>query len=135
MDGRHAGRESQTCSRFAYVTGMEAGQSLESELRGRFWFTQFRSAESWHVRYAPVREHWTQSRPAGQFLTGHNTMSFHRLKRTSHRKRLLGHKLKPSRCCHSLVQNSKPHLSMKISYFLGIDAAKHKIRVALSKGQ
>jgi transposase len=63
-------------------------------------------------------------------------MSFDRLKRTSQKKRLPGYKLKPSRWCHSLVvQNSKPHLSMKISYFLGIDAAKHKIRVALSHGQ
>ena len=38
-------------------------------------------------------------------------MSFYRLKRTQRRKRLLGHKLKPS---------------------LGIDAAKHKMRAALS---
>ncbi|HEX4500658.1 MAG TPA: IS110 family transposase, partial [Scandinavium sp.] len=60
-------------------------------------------------------------------------MSFDRLKRPFDRS--LGHKLKPSRCCHSLVQNSKPHLSMKLSYFLGIDAAKHKIRAALSHGQ
>jgi hypothetical protein len=59
--------------------------------------------------------------------------SFDRLKRPL--DRLPGHKLKPSRWGHSLVQNSKPHLSMKISYFLGIDAAKHKIRAALSQGQ
>jgi transposase len=58
-------------------------------------------------------------------------MSFDRLKRTPQRKRLLGHKLKPSRAT-LLVQNSKPHLSMKQTYFLGIDAAKHKMRVALS---
>jgi transposase len=56
-------------------------------------------------------------------------MSFDRLKRPFDRS--LGHKLKPSRR-HLLVQNSKPHLSMKTSYFLGIDAAKHKIRAALS---
>ena len=55
-------------------------------------------------------------------------MSFDRLKRPWNRS--LGHKLKPSRG-HLLVQNSKPHLSMKISYFLGLDAAKHKIRAAL----
>jgi transposase len=56
-------------------------------------------------------------------------MSFDRLKRPLDRS--LGHKLKPSRG-HLLVQNSKPHLSMKISYFLGLDAAKHKIRAALA---
>src|SRR5438445_4044595 len=62
-------------------------------------------------------------------------MSFDRLKRPPRkRKRLLGHKLKPSRR-HLNVQNSKPHLSMKISYFLGIDAAKHKIRITLSAAQ
>ena len=75
-------------------------------------------------------EHWTQSRPADHFLTG-ALMSFDRLKRPRKRKRLLGHKLKPSRA-NLLIQNSKPHLSMKISYFLGIDAAKHKIRAALA---
>src|SRR5438270_9628500 len=58
-------------------------------------------------------------------------MSFDRLKRTQSRKRLPGHKLKPSRC-HLIVQNSKPHLSMKPTYFLGIDAAKHKMRATLS---
>jgi transposase len=58
-------------------------------------------------------------------------MSFDRLKRTQKRKRLPGHKLKPSRAT-LLIQNSKPHLSMKQTYFLGIDAAKHKMRVALS---
>ena len=120
-------------SAFAYVSGVEAWSSLESELRGRFWFTQFRSAESLHVRHAPLWEHWTQSRPAGQSLTGNKLMSFDRLKRPFDRS--LGHKLKPSRCCHSLVQNSKPHLSMKLSYFLGIDAAKHKIRATLFQGQ
>jgi transposase len=36
------------------------------------------------------------------------------------------------RAANLLTQNSKPHLSMKPTYFLGIDAAKHKIRVALS---
>src|SRR5207237_3227181 len=62
-------------------------------------------------------------------------MSFDRLKRPPlKRKRLLGHKLKPSRR-HLIVQNSKPHLSMKTLYFLGIDAAKHKIRAALSAGR
>jgi transposase len=58
-------------------------------------------------------------------------MSFDRLKRTQRRKRLPGHKLKPSRAT-LFVQNSKPHLSMKPTYFLGIDAAKHKVRAALS---
>jgi transposase len=61
-------------------------------------------------------------------------MSFDRLKEPPQRKPLLGHKLKPSRA-NLLIQNSKPHLSMKISYFLGIDAAKHKIRATLSTGQ
>src|SRR5260370_6063603 len=58
-------------------------------------------------------------------------MSFYRLKRTLSRKRLPGHKLKPSRAT-LFVQNSKPHLSMKPTYFLGIDAAKHKMRATLS---
>src|SRR6266478_6887674 len=58
-------------------------------------------------------------------------MSFDRLKRTQRGKRLPGHKLKPSRAT-LFVQNSKPHLSMKPTYFLGIDAAKHKMRAALS---
>src|SRR5437870_11762377 len=62
-------------------------------------------------------------------------MSFDRLKRPPRKeKRLLGHKLKPSRRQLN-VQNSKPHLSMKLSYFLGIDAAKHKIRIALRAAQ
>src|SRR6478609_7492715 len=56
-------------------------------------------------------------------------MSFDRLKRTQRRKRLPGHKLKPSRAT-LFVQNSKPHLPMKPTYFLGIDAAKHKMRAA-----
>jgi hypothetical protein len=63
-------------------------------------------------------------------LTGH-PMSFDRLKRTQRSKRLPGHKLKPSRAT-LFVQNSKPHLSMKPTYFLGIDAAKHKMRATLS---
>jgi transposase len=75
-------------------------------------------------------EHWPESRQAEHFLTG-AWMSFDRLKRTRQRKRLLGHKLKPPGA-NRLTQNSKPHLSMKISYVLGIDAAKHKIRAALS---
>ena len=58
-------------------------------------------------------------------------MSFDRLKRL---ERLPGHKLKPSRT-DSLVQNSKPHLSMKPTYILGLDAAKHKVRAALSGAQ
>jgi transposase len=61
-------------------------------------------------------------------------MSFDRLKRPRKGIRLLGHKLKPSRG-NLLTQNSKPHLSMKQTYFLGIDAAKHKIRVALADSQ
>src|SRR6266513_6016875 len=62
-------------------------------------------------------------------------MSFDRLKRPPRkRKRLLGHKPKPSRR-HLIVQNSKPHLSMKLLYFLGIDAAKYKIRAALRAGR
>jgi transposase len=73
---------------------------------------------------------WRTDRPT-IFLTG-NLMSFNRLKRPL--DRLLGHKLKPSRA-NLLVQNSKPHLSMKQSYFLGIDAAKHKIRAALANAQ
>jgi len=52
-------------------------------------------------------------------------MSFDRLKRTQRRKRLPGHKLKPSRAT-LFVQNSKPHLSMKPTYFLGVDAAYAK---------
>jgi hypothetical protein len=71
----------------------------------------------------PGGEHWTQSRPADPPLTGNKSMSFDRLKRPF--DRLLGHKLKPSALL-PFIQNSKPHLSMKISYFLGIDAAKHK---------
>jgi transposase len=115
--------------RLAYVRVVDTFVSLGSELRGRFWFTQFRSAESLHVGYAPLRrEHLTQSRPADPPLTGNKSMSFDRLKRPL--DRLLGHKLKPSALL-PFIQNSKPHLSMKISYFLGIDAAKHKIRVAL----
>ena len=58
-------------------------------------------------------------------------MSFYRLKGPSQRNPLLGHKLKPSPERHFINQNSKPHLSMKPTYFLGIDAAKHKIRAAL----
>jgi transposase len=56
-------------------------------------------------------------------------MSFDRLKHPL--ERLLGHKLKPSRT-NLLIQNSKPHLSMKPTYILGLDAAKHKVRAALS---
>jgi transposase len=59
-------------------------------------------------------------------------MSFDRLKRTSQGKRSPGHKLKPSKA-NRLTQNSKSHLSMKQTYILGIDAAKHKVRVALSR--
>ena len=71
-----------------------------------------------------------EKRPAGRFLTG-PVMSFDRLKRL---ERLPGHKLKPSRT-NLLVQNSKPHLSMKPTYILGLDAAKHKVRAALSGAQ
>jgi transposase len=71
-----------------------------------------------------------EKRPADHPLTG-IWMSFDRLKRTSQRKRSPGHKLKPSRA-NLLVQNSKPHLSMKQTYILGIDVAKHKVRAALS---
>lgn len=62
-------------------------------------------------------------------------MSFYRLKGPSQRNPLLGHKLKPSPQRHFINQNSKPHLSMKPTYFLGIDAAKHKIRAALATAQ
>jgi transposase len=55
-------------------------------------------------------------------------MSFDRLKRTQQRNRLPGHKLKPP---EPSFKNSKPPTSMKPTYFLGIDTAKHKIRVAL----
>jgi transposase len=74
------------------------------------------------------REHWPENRPADRFLTG-TAMSFDRLKHPL--ERLHGHKLKPSRG-NLLVQNSKPHLSMKQTYILGLDAAKHKVRAALS---
>src|SRR3977135_1958665 len=55
-------------------------------------------------------------------------MSFDRLKRTQQRNRLPGHKLKPP---EPSFKNSKPPTSMKPTYFLGLDTAKHKIRVAL----
>src|ERR1700726_1500263 len=70
---------------------------------------------------------WRRDRPT--VFSPAFEMSFDRLKRPLDRS--LGHKLKPSRG-HLLVQNSKPHLSMKQTYFLGLDSAKHKIRVALS---
>src|SRR3954447_11639160 len=56
-------------------------------------------------------------------------MSFDRLKRTQQRNRSPGHKLKPpgSFC----LKTQKPPTSMKPTYILGIDAAKHKIRAAL----
>src|SRR5207248_6076926 len=114
----------------AYVRGVEASVSLRSELRGRLWSNHFGWQSLFDVGHAPVGEHWTKSRPADQSLTGH-PMSFDRLKRTQRRKRLPGHKLKPSRAT-LFVQNSKPHLSMKPTYFLGIDAAKHKMRATLS---
>ena len=73
-----------------------------------------------------------EKRPADHFLTG-IWMSFDCLKRTSQGKRSPGHKLKPPKA-NRLTQNSKPHLSMKQSYILGIDIAKHKVRAALSSG-
>jgi hypothetical protein len=109
---------------------MADGRSFGSELRGRLWSNHFGWQSLFDVGHAPSWEHWTKSRPADQSLTGH-PMSFDRLKRTQSRKRLPGHKLKPSRAT-LFVQNSKPHLSMKPTYFLGIDAAKHKMRAALS---
>jgi transposase len=75
-----------------------------------------------------LREHWLEKRPVDHFLTG-PVMSFDRLKHPL--ERLPGHKLKPSRT-NLLVQNSKPHLSMKQTYIFGLDAAKHKVRAALS---
>ncbi len=114
----------------AYVRGVEASVSLRSELRGRLWSNHFGWQSLFDVGHAPSWEHWTKSRPADQSLTGH-PMSFDRLKRTQSRKRLPGHKLKPSRAT-LLVQNSKPHLSMKQTYILAIDVAKHKVRAALS---
>ena len=69
-----------------------------------------------------------EKRPADHPLTG-PVMSFDHLKRPW--DRLPGHKLKPSRA-NLLVQNSKPHLSMKQTYILAIDVAKHKVRAALS---
>jgi transposase len=115
----------------AYVGGVEVWISLGSELRGRLWFNHFGRQSLFDVGHA----RWSIGRRADlqtTSLTG-NLMSFDRLKRTQKRKRLLGHKLKPSRAT-LLIQNSKPHLSMKQTYYLGIDAAKHKIRVALSTG-
>src|SRR6266496_1534112 len=109
---------------------MADGRSFESELRGRLWSNHFGWQSLFDVGHAPAWKHWTKSRPADQSLTGH-PMSFDRLKRTQRRKRLPGHKLKPSRAT-LFVQNSKPHLSMKPTYFLGIDAAKHKMRATLS---
>src|SRR5882757_632310 len=116
--------------RLAYVKGVADGRSLRSELRGRFWSNHFGWQSLFDVGHAPSWEHWTKSRPADQSLTGH-PMSFDRLKRTQGRKRLPGHKLKPSRAT-LFVQNSKPHLSMKQTYILAIDVAKHKVRAALS---
>src|SRR6266576_3240469 len=121
---------SRKLSELAYVRGVEASVSLRSELRGRLWSNHFGWQSLFDVGHAPSWEHWTKSRPADQSLTGH-PMSFDRLKRPRRRKRLPGHKLKPS-WATLFVQNSKPHLSMKPTYFLGIDAAKHKMRVALS---
>src|SRR5436190_26894 len=112
------------------MRGVEASVSLRSELRGRLWSNHFGWQSLFDVGHAPSWEHWTKSRPADQSLTGH-PMSFDRLKRPQSRKRLPGHKLKPSRAT-LLVQNSKPHLSMKQTYILAIDVAKHKVRAALS---
>jgi transposase len=56
-------------------------------------------------------------------------MSFDRLKRTQQRNRSPGYKLKPSQAI--CLENLKPPTSMKITYILGLDAAKHKIRAAL----
>ena len=101
--------------------------SLVSELRGRLWFNNFGRSSLSPFAMPRLREHWLENRPADHFLTG-PAMSFDRLKRS---ERLLGHKLKPSGA-NLLTQNSKPHLSMKQTYILGIDAAKHKVRAALS---
>jgi hypothetical protein len=81
----------------AYVSGVEVSVSLGSEFRGRFWFNHFGRQSLFDVGHAPSWEHWTKSRPADQPLTG-NLMSFDRPKRAQRRKRLPGHKLKPSRC-------------------------------------
>jgi hypothetical protein len=113
---------------FAYVRGVAVLVSLGGELRGRFWFTHFGRLSLSSFAMPRFREHWPENRPADRFLTG-TAMSFDRLKPPL--ERLLGHKLKPSRS-NLLVQNSKPHLSMKQTYILGLDAAKHKVRAALS---
>ena len=114
--------------RFAYVTGVDRLESLEGELRGRFWFNYFGRSSLSPFAMPRLREHWPENRPADHLLTG-PLMSFDRLKHPL--ERLLGHKLKPSKA-NLLVQNSKPHLSMKQTYILGLDAAKHKVRIALS---
>ena len=129
----HASSLPRSSLPLAYVRGMADGRSFWRELRGRLWSNHFGWQSLFHVGHAAAWEHWTKSRPADHSLTGH-PMSFDRLKRTQSRKRLPGHKLKPSRAT-LFVQNSQPHLSMKPTYFLGIDAAKHKMRAALSNQQ
>ena len=44
----------RACQPFAYVSGVDISVSLESGLRGQFWFNCFRSAESLHVRHRPL---------------------------------------------------------------------------------
>jgi hypothetical protein len=66
MSDGHRGRvwrEVEKCERretrthggwpFAYVRGVEGVESLGDGLRGRSWFSYFRSAESWPVRHRP----------------------------------------------------------------------------------
>ena len=119
--------------RLAYVTGMHTSASSGSGLRGRLWCHRFSARPSLiQVGHAPLGSIGRRVDRLSIFQPA-SAMSFDRLKRPRQRKRLPGHKLKPPRC-HLLVQNSKPHLSMKQSYFLCLDAAKHKIRAALSDG-
>ena len=116
------------------MTGVDCAESLGSELRGRFWFNHFaRSSLSPFAmpRFTGALDGEETGRP---FFNRHSAMSFDRLKRTSQGKRSPGHKLKPS-VANRLVQNSKPHLSMKQTYILGIDIAKHKVRAALSNSE
>ncbi|HZD08164.1 MAG TPA: transposase, partial [Candidatus Limnocylindrales bacterium] len=116
-------------ARFAYVRGVGCPARFESELRGRFWFSLFWSAESWPVGHAPFWEHWTQSRPVRPSFNRQFSMSFHRLKRPSF-DRSLGHKLKPSRVPFVVKTQNQP-TSMTQSYILALDIAKHKTRFAL----
>ena len=63
---RHKISESEGFREFAYVLGGSVFQSWGSGLRGRFWFSGFRSASLGMFAIAPLcGNDWTQSRPAG----------------------------------------------------------------------